>query len=133
MILVALDHAQRPLQKGGSVPAIAPDLLIVGVRFQVCFVDHIQTEFVAQVEPVGIVRVVRRADRVEVKAFHCHRIEPHGFAIQSLTLRIVMIVPVDALDQHPLAIDKKQAVFHFDGSKPNPRGGRLDALARPDF
>jgi hypothetical protein len=105
MILVALDHAQCALKKGGGVPAFAPNLVIVGVRFQVCFVDQIQTELVAQVEPVGVVRVVRRADRVKVKAFHCHRIQPHGFAIQSLTLRIVVIVPVDALDQHPLAVD----------------------------
>src|SRR5208337_1999864 len=65
MVLVALDHAQRSLEKGRSIPAFAPDLLIIGMRFQVCFVDNIQTELVAQIEPVGVVGVVRGTDRVE--------------------------------------------------------------------
>src|SRR5580692_6131126 len=33
MVLVALDHTQRSLKKCGGIPAFAPDLLIVGVRF----------------------------------------------------------------------------------------------------
>ena len=38
---VALDHPQASIKKSGSIPAIAPDLLIVGVRLEVRFVDHI--------------------------------------------------------------------------------------------
>src|SRR4029077_14004690 len=94
---------------------------------------HIQTELVAKVEPVRVVRVMRGADRVKVKAFHCHRIEPHGLAIQGLAFRIVVIMPIDALDQHPPAVYKKHAVFNFYGSEPESRGGRLDTLALRTF
>jgi hypothetical protein len=82
MILVPFDHAHRPLQKRGAIPAVAPDLLIVGVRLQVCLIDQIQPECITKVEPVRVVRVMRGADRVEVEALHYHRIEPQGFAIQ---------------------------------------------------
>ncbi len=107
MIFIALHHPYPTFQEGGSKAAVASDLLIIVVRFHVCFVDHVETEFVTKVEPVGIIWIVRSSDRIKVEAFHRHGIQPHGLAVQSFALRIVMIVPVDALDQHPLAIDQQ--------------------------
>ena len=82
MILVPLDHAHRPLQKRGGIPAVAPDS--ADSRRATPGLPHRSdtTRVITKVEPVRVVRVMRGADRVEVEALHCHRIEPHGFAIQ---------------------------------------------------
>ncbi len=129
VVFVALDHPHRALDEGCGVAPVAADLMKIIVRLKVGFIDDVETEFVAHVEPVGIVRIVRGADGVDVEALHRQRVEPHRFAVERLALRVVVIVPVHALDQDALAVDQQHPVAHFDAAKTDARRRDLDSLA----
>ena len=80
MVLVALDHVANACDERGEVAGIAAELVVVRVRLDVRLVDDVEAEPVAEVEPVGVVGVVRAADGVEVRLLDQPRVRLHQLA-----------------------------------------------------
>ncbi len=72
----------------------------IGERLDAGFVDHIEAIFVAKVRELRIVRVVGNADRVEIGSVSSSaRSLGAGLSGDGFTVRIVVIVAIDALDR----------------------------------
>eukprot|EP00965_Chrysotila_dentata_P104648 3455945-Pleurochrysis_carterae.AAC.2 len=70
-------------------------------------VNHKHAVTVAEVEPVRVVRVVRRADGVEVERLHRTHVAQHRFARDHVPRLGVVLVAVHTLDQQRLAIEQQ--------------------------
>ena len=91
---------------GSGAPASA-------VGFEVGFVDHVKTEFVAELVEAWVVRVVRTANGVHVEALHHHDVVAHGLLGDEVTGHRVVVVAVDSFEEDGLAIDEELSVFDF--------------------
>ena len=74
------------------------------VALQVRLVQDVEPVLVAEVVERGIVRVVARADGVDVVAFHEADILDHPFARHEVAFVGVDLVPVDALEEDRLSV-----------------------------
>ena len=84
------------------------------VRFDVRFVDDVQTVFVAKFVPARIVRIVRRANRVDVQRLHNADILEHPLFGNGVAAVSVVFVAVDALQENRLVVDEELTVGDFD-------------------
>ena len=107
MVLVALDHVRDALDPRRLVARVVAELVVERVRLDVRLVDHVQPVAVAEVEPVGVVRVVRRAHGVDVELLHQPHVRLHRLARERAARDVVVLVPVDAVDPHGLAVDEQ--------------------------
>ena len=82
-----------------------PEGVIKCVGFEIRLVNHIEAEFVAEIQPVGIVRIVRAAHGVEIVPLHGDRVQAHRFAVKRFAFCLVVVVPVDAMNHHAASID----------------------------
>ena len=103
------------------------------VQFYVGFVYDVHAEFVAEVVEVGAVGVVRCSYRVDVVLFHLEDVASRGFAVDCLRELRVVLVAVDPLEEHGLAVDENLTVFalhapesNFEGRVHFDAGGRLE-------
>ena len=128
MVLVALDHVPDAFDERVRVAGVAADVVVEGVRLDVRLVDHVEAVAVAEVEPVRVVRVVRRAHGVDVELLHQPRVGLHQLAADRTSARVVVIVAVDAADLHRLAVHEQPAVANLDAAEADAAG---DALAGP--
>ena len=131
MVLVALDHVRDALDPLVAIARVAAELVVVRVRLDVRLVDDVQAEPVAELEPVRVVRIVRRAHGVDVELLHQPHVPLHQLARDRAAARVVVLVPVDAGDQHGLAVDEQLAVANLDvaGSRARSRRSRRPALS----
>ena len=114
MVLVAFDHVRDALDPLVAVARVAAQLVVVRVRLDIRLVDDVQAEPVAELEPVGVVRIVGRADGVDVELLHQAHIPLHQLTGHGAAPPVVVIVPVDAGDQHRLAVDEQVTVANLD-------------------
>ena len=127
MVLVALDHVLDPLDERPGVARVVAQLVVEGVRLGVCLVHHVEAVPVAEVEPVRVVGVVRRACCVDVEPLHQPRVRLHRRARQRAAAGVVVVVPVDAADPDRLAVHEQLPVAHLDPPKAGADGDRLAA------
>ena len=66
------------VEKGRCVARVAADLVVVRVRLDVRLVDHVEPVLVAEVVPVGVVRIVRGAHGVDVELLHQAHVAEHA-------------------------------------------------------
>ena len=92
------------------------------VRFDVRFVDDVQTVFVAEFVPARVVRIVASANRVDVQRFHQPNIFEHTLFGDRMAGRRVVFVAVDAFDENRLVVDEKLTVADFDLAETDVKG-----------
>ena len=79
---------------------------------------------VAEVEEDGIVRVVRRPDRIEPELLHEHDVRAHRLDRDDPTGVLVEVVAIDAADVDTLPVDEEVEPANLDASEPD-LDGRL--------
>jgi len=84
------------------------------VRLDVRLVDDVQAEPVAELEPVRVVRIVRRAHGVDVELLHQLHVPLHQLPGDRASACVIVLVPVDPGDQHGLAVDEQLTVANLD-------------------
>jgi hypothetical protein len=114
MVLVAQHHPCSSFEPRRAVARVLADGVVEGVALDVCFVDHVQAELVAEIQEARIVRVVRAAHGIDVVLLHRHKIGAHvgdgdGFAALGM-----VVVAVDAADHHRLAVDQQLPIGDGD-------------------
>jgi len=117
VVLVALDHACAAVEKGLGEARIAAQASQVGVALDVGLVYDVEPVLVAQLVPVGVVGVVGRTHGVEVELLHAPDVGEHALASHGLAALVVVIVPVDALDENRAPVDQELAPPHLDPAK----------------
>jgi hypothetical protein len=95
------------------------------VGLDVGLVDDPQAELVGQVEEGRVVRIVRRANRVEPDLLHQDEIGPHRVARDHPSGVLVEVVAVDAMDQDPAAVEQEIPPDDLDPAEANPLAGLL--------
>jgi len=98
--------------------------VVEGVALDVGLVDDVQAVLVAQVVPAGVVGVVAGAHGIEVELLHQPDVGDHALQGDGLAAPVVMLVAVDALEQHRLAVDQQGAPpdFHAPEADAQPPG-----------
>ena len=114
VVLVALDHTHAALHKSAQPGGVVRQFVIQRVAFDIGFIDHIHAIAVAQIVPASVVGIVAGADGVDIKLFHQFDIGEHGLFVDHLAAFVVVIVAVDAFDQHRLAVDEQLLAHNFD-------------------
>ncbi len=122
VVLVAFDHApgtveQRLTPHGLGGWVALPAGVDEAVRLDVAFVDHPQPVLVAQTQELGVRRVVGGADGVDVVPLHQLDVADHGGAVEGAAAVGVVLVPVDAAEQHGGAVDEEPSAVDLDGAK----------------
>eukprot|EP00966_Prymnesium_polylepis_P225454 5215203-Prymnesium_polylepis.2 len=84
------------------------------VALHVGLVHDVQPVHVRQPQPVRVVRVVRRADRVDVQRLDRAHVGAHGVAADDVTRERVVLVPVDALEQQRRPVEQQPRAAHLD-------------------
>ncbi|MNC39806.1 hypothetical protein D3C75_884840 [compost metagenome] len=100
------------------------------VSFNICFVDHVHSVFVAQPIPERVIGVMRAAHRIKVMLFHQHNVLAHGFCVHHLAMDRVMLMAVGAADQQRFAVKFQQALLDFDFTETHVIGFRFNDVAR---
>ena len=132
MILVALDHAAHALDEGVGVARIAAQLQVKRVRLDVRLVHDVQAVAVAQIQPVRIIGIMRGAHGIDVELLHQAHIALQRLAAQGFAGRVVVVMPVDALDVDFFSVDQQVPVADFNPAKPDPASRALFAVRRGD-
>lgn len=114
MVLVAERHPCDAVHEGAGVARVVGDLVGVVVRLDVRLVDHIEAEFVREVVQRRVVRVVRGADRVEPELLQQHEIGAHVVVRHRPPGQRMEVVPVDAPDVDPLAVEEQVPAADLD-------------------
>ena len=117
MIAIAIGHALGTVHMSGEpFGRIRQRFFSVShaVRFDIGFVDQVETVFVAKVVPARIVRIMARTNRVDIERLHERDILKHAFFGERVAGERMMLVPVDALYEDRLVVDEEFSVFDFD-------------------
>ena len=133
MVFIALDHPGHPVEDRGEPRFVVRQRVHLAsetVRLVVRLVDDVEAEDVAHIVELIAVRVVARADRVDIRLFHQTQVEVHILFADRVPGEGIVLVAVDPLDQRPLAVDLEQAVFHLGGAK---TGDEAEAARRLIF
>ncbi len=104
VVAVAENHSDRPGHIGMDPHGIVGECAFDSMRFEICFVHQVEAEFVAQVIPAGIVRIVAGTDGVEIELFHRENIAAHIVFRQGPASFGVELVAVDATEHEALAV-----------------------------
>ena len=88
---------------------------------EMCIRDSVQAVFIAQIEPTGIVGVVRGAHGVHVVLLHQADVLEQGFHGRNVAQQRMRIVPVDAQELNWPAIHPEPVSYtHLDVYKRQP-------------
>ena len=114
MVFIALEHIV-----GTEQAVVEPFFLIFGdiprrfafteflpaaVAFEIRFVDQIDAVLVAKLIPAALIRVMRRANGIDVMLFQKHDVPEHVFFGHAPTVSAVEFVAVDAFEDDAFAI-----------------------------
>jgi hypothetical protein len=99
------------------------------VGLEVRLVEHVHAEAIADVVEVGVGGVVRGADGVDVVALHGHDVGLDGLGRHGLAPAQVVVVAVDALDQHGPAVDEELVAPHLHPAEPDGADDDVDLVA----
>ena len=125
VVLVPLHGPLYPVEVGCAparvVGRVVPPLHVTEtVGFQVALVDHPQAELVAQVEKVGVRRVVAGAYGVDVVLLHEFDVTTHHFLGDRPTVFGVPFVAVDPAQQYAAPVDPEHTAFGAHRTKTDP-------------
>ena len=133
VVLVAFDHVARPLEEGGAVPRIAADLVVVSVGLDVRLIDDVEPVAVAEIEPVGVVGVMRGAHGVDVRLLHELRIGLHQLTRDDASAAVVVIVSIDTADQKRPVIQEEAAIADLHRAEADVARRRLGPVAQNEL
>ena len=118
VVLVALHHAGHARHDRGAVARVVAQARVPGVALHVRLVDHVETQFVAQVQEPRVVRVVRTAHRVHVVLLHQHDVGAHVRDRHGLAPFGMVVVAVHALDHHAGTVHEQVPALDLDPAEP---------------
>ena len=141
MVLVALEHGIRAVDERGLpfVVIVRHDevgwhmdavLLPAAVRLHVRLVNDIESIDVSELIDAALVRVVRRAQRIDVIALHRDDVLLDLFRVDGTAAIAIELMTVHALEDDALAVDLHQAIFHFEFAEADVLRDDLDERAR---
>ena len=104
--------------------------LPAAMRLHVRLVDDIEAINVGEVVDAALVRVMRRAQRIDVVALHRDDVFLDLARVDGAAAVAVELVAVDALEDDALAIDLHDAAVHPELAETNVLRDDLDELAR---
>ncbi len=110
------------LAPGGGVGELVLVVGAVGVGLDVGLGDDVEAVFVHQVEEARVVRVVGGANGVDVEPLHGVELGAHGGLGDVLAGEVVVVVAVDALDEHGAAVHEELAVLDLGAAEADARG-----------
>ena len=87
------------------------------MRFDIGFVDNIQTVNIAKRDKKRIGRIVRRTHAVYVQLFHERYVAFHIVKTHGITLVKVGVMMIDAFDFYRCAVNKENPVLYFNCPK----------------
>mmetsp|Transcript_28652 Transcript_28652/g.71940 ORF Transcript_28652/g.71940 Transcript_28652/m.71940 type:complete len:225 (-) Transcript_28652:774-1448(-) len=128
VVLVALQHAHSALHERGHPLGVAAELLVDGVGFDIGLVAQVDSVLVAELVPPGIIGIVGGAHSIEVELFEQKDVLDHGILRNSFAGAIVVLVPVDSLDEHWLAIYQHLSTNDLHSFEPNPGAHSLQEI-----
>ena len=88
--------------------------------FDIGLVDNIQAMLIAEVQPVRVRRVVRAADRVEMKPLDQADVLKHLLLGERPSACGAVAVTVDAEETNPAAVDQQCSIANLHGPKSSP-------------
>ena len=134
MVLVALHHACKaryecgpPRARLGEVSLIAQEE--AAVRLDVCFIDDVEPNGVAELEPLAVVWVVRAADGVDRVRLHQLRIEQHALPRHGLAVVWAVVMAVDAAKRNRAAVEMHEALLDRHHAQSDPARFAVDQRA----
>ena len=122
VVLGALVHAEFPLELGGEVARIA-GRAAPAVALNIGLAAHVETVFVAEFVEAALLRVMAGADGVDVVLLHQFEVAPHQLLRHDVPGVGGVLVDVDALDHHALAVDEEVRALHTGGAETDARAG----------
>ncbi len=121
---VARDDRRLPLRPPADALAL---ILPETVRLDVRLGDHVEPVAVAQAVPARVVRIVRRADGVEVRALHQEDVLEHFLLRHRRAVPKRELVPVDAVELDRAPIDEQTPTLCLDLTESHARRAALRA------
>src|SRR2546423_15618207 len=109
MIFIAFNHPHGAIQMRGCPIEISSEAAVAkshAMTLDISFVNEIEPVAVTKIIPGRLVRVMRAAHGIDVELFHPLYISLHALDGDCLAAIGFELVPVDALDENPLAIDQ---------------------------
>ena len=129
MVLVTLGHPRHALDPLREVPGVVAEGVLEGMGLDVRLGDDVHAQLIGQLEERRVVGVVRGAHAIEAEALHVHHVRAHLVAGHGASPLWVEVVAVDAVDEHPLAVDEQVEAHDLDAAEPDPDGRALDLAA----
>ena len=124
MVPVPLHHAGAAVHEGVPVGGVVADGVLVSVALDVGLVHDVEAQLVAERVERVVVRVVGRADRVDVVEAHKPQVVPHVLDGHGLAPVGVMVMAVHAEDPDRAAVHQQLPVAHLHPADSHPL--RLD-------
>ena len=115
---------QRPL-----VRAVRAQLLPCAVGLQIRLPDDVQAIFIAELQKIGVIRVVAGAHGVDVVGLQILHIPQHLFPADGAAGAAAPLMAVDALEHNTLAVQKHLAVFQLKLTQADFQAGALHQSA----
>ncbi len=131
-VLGALEHALRSIEVVGHPVRLVAERLVmiiaVAMTFDVGFVDDVEAVFARQFVPTFWLRVVRVAHGVHVRSLHQADIREHRLFIDDMTVHVVVLMKIDALELDKPTVDLEAAVADCDVTKTDRLGNDFTAF-----
>ncbi len=114
VVLVPEHHPGDPVHEGVQIARVVGDLVGVVVGLDVRLVHDVETELVGEVVQRRVARVVGGADRVEPEALEQDQVGAQVAGRHRAPGQRMEVVPVDAPDEHPLAVHQQVPLDDLD-------------------
>ena len=125
----ASKHIFPPLRAGTGqrpfVRAVRTQLLPCAMAFQIRLPDDIQAVFIAELQKIGVIRVVAGAHGVDVVGLQILHIPQHLFPADGAPGAAAPLMAVDALEHNTLAVQKHLAAFQLKPAQTDFQPGAL--------
>ena len=109
LIFVSLHHALDSIQMHGLkfrfISGCVFFFVMKTMTFNIGLINYINTILVAQLIPVGVIGIMRRAYGIDIIGFHDFDILSHGFFGNHMTCPLVVLMTINAFEQNGLTID----------------------------
>ena len=94
----------------------------------ISFSRHIDTVFVAQIVPNGVVGIMAGANSVDVQAFHNLNILNHSLTAYHVAAIGVQFMAVSTLDENGLPVHEQLGILDFNLAETNLLGDNFNGL-----
>ena len=139
VILVPFKHTQNPVPISGKPLCVIAENIrfhrrltfkrtLCAVGFDIRFVNHIQSVFVAKVKKNRIRRIMRGSDGVDVERFHQSNVLEKILCAHHIAVLFMCIMMIDTLEFDKLIIEQEPFPVNFHRSEANPCTDNLNNL-----